>query len=247
MANEKSWAASAASRRRQAEDRFWSAVKNLYGDRLTYERFKYLGSATFSTATCVIHGDFKTKPTYLVNGSGCPECGREKVKQHAKSRRLGLSKFIEKARAVHGEAYSYPEQPYVGNKEKLRIVCPVHGEFLQKANSHLNGRGCPECANDLKRERNYAIRDGLAETKIAQLVAAFPEYDFSNAVYLGNSKKLEVRCPIHGAFYPTPANMLVNGTGCPGCGLEKVRQTAAEKRPHDRPQNRNRNDVPDGG
>lgn len=230
MANEKSWAASAASRRKQAEERFWSVVQNLYGDRLTYERFEYLGATTFSTATCVLHGDFKTKPTYLVNGNGCPKCGREKVKQHAKSRRLGLSGFIKKARAVHGEAYSYPEQPYANNKGKVRIVCPVHGEFLQKANGHLSGRGCPECANDLKRERNYAIRDGLAETKIAQLVAAFPEYDFSKAVYAGNSKKIEVRCATHGVFYPTPANMLTNGTGCPGCGLDKVRQAADSKR-----------------
>lgn len=227
MANEKSWAASAASRRRKAEQRFWETVQRLHGDRLRFDHFKYLGATTPSTVTCVEHGDFSTKPTYLVNGTGCPACGRAKS---AGGRRLGFGRFVEKATAVHGGVYRYPEQLYVNNKVKLRIVCPVHGDFFQKANAHLSGKGCPQCANDLKRERNHEVIQSLALTKVAALQQAFPQYDFSQSVYVGGAKKLLVSCAEHGPFTATPNNMLTNGSGCPHCGLEKVRAAAEGRR-----------------
>ncbi|SOK58935.1 hypothetical protein, partial [Yersinia phage fHe-Yen9-03] len=31
------------------------------------------------------------------------------------------------------------------NKIKINIICPIHGEFSQKPNSHKNGHGCPQC------------------------------------------------------------------------------------------------------
>ena len=30
-------------------------------------------------------------------------------------------------------------------KEKVIIICPIHGEFLQSPDGHLRGQGCPEC------------------------------------------------------------------------------------------------------
>ena len=36
------------------------------------------------------------------------------------------------------------------NKTKVKIICSEHGVFEQKPNSHLNGNGCPHCAQEEK-------------------------------------------------------------------------------------------------
>ena len=60
-------------------------------------------------------------------------------------RRLTKEEFIEKARQVHGDKYDYSKVEYKNNKTKICIVCPIHGEFWQRPNDHLNGRGCDKC------------------------------------------------------------------------------------------------------
>ena len=60
--------------------------------------------------------------------------------------RVAIDDFIERAREKHGSKYNYD---YVdlsnGMHSKIRIVCPIHGEFVQKPLCHLQGQGCPKC------------------------------------------------------------------------------------------------------
>jgi len=53
--------------------------------------------------------------------------------------------FIKKARKVHGYKYDYSRVRYVRNKEKVIIICRIHGEFLQTPSSHLQRQGCRKC------------------------------------------------------------------------------------------------------
>lgn len=53
-----------------------------------------------------------------------------------------------KANLVHNNKYDYSKTKYVKSREKVCIICPVHGEFWQLANGHLSGQGCPECGKD---------------------------------------------------------------------------------------------------
>lgn len=53
--------------------------------------------------------------------------------------------FIEQARDVHGDKYDYSKTVYVKNTEKVCIICPVHGEFLQTPKNHKRGHGCYLC------------------------------------------------------------------------------------------------------
>lgn len=78
----------------------------------------------------------------------------QKVKHIASS--LGITKrwkhtketFVEEARKIHGEAYNYDKVVYVGNKEKVVITCPEHGDFLQTPHMHISKKmqGCPSCS-----------------------------------------------------------------------------------------------------
>ena len=47
---------------------------------------------------------------------------------------------------MHGNKYDYSKTIYTTGEEKLRIICPVHGDFYQSPRNHLNGSGCKKCA-----------------------------------------------------------------------------------------------------
>lgn len=53
--------------------------------------------------------------------------------------------FIQKARVVHDDRYRYNNVVYKHARQKVSITCPIHGDYTQTPNSHLNGNGCPAC------------------------------------------------------------------------------------------------------
>lgn len=58
-----------------------------------------------------------------------------------------------KAKQLHGDKYDYSKLEYVNSRENVCIICPIHGEFLQRASNHLLGRGCPKCALEEKAKK----------------------------------------------------------------------------------------------
>ena len=87
---------------------------------------------------CNIHGKFLQTPTQHLCGDGCPKCG-------FLVNTLGLDDFIKKANLKHNNKYNYSLSNYINNKHKIRIICPIHGEFDQTAMHHLKGSGCKKC------------------------------------------------------------------------------------------------------
>lgn len=53
--------------------------------------------------------------------------------------------FIKESRTKHGNKYDYSKVEYKGSKNKVEIICPNHGIFLQTPNNHLKGTECPSC------------------------------------------------------------------------------------------------------
>lgn len=116
--------------------------------------------------------------------------------------------WIEKAKLLNGGNYDYSKVKYVGYKEKVCIICPIHGEFWQKPVSHLEGHGCPKCAGNAKHTNSSFIE---ASIKVHGL-----KYDYSKVEYKNNATNVTIICPKHGEFYQTP-NMHLRGRGCPYC------------------------------
>lgn len=74
--------------------------------------------------------------------------------------RLTRSEWIAKARAMHGSFYDYSKSNYIGSLKNITITCPLHGDFSQRASSHLAGSDCPVCANarrNMKRLRTMRL------------------------------------------------------------------------------------------
>ena len=52
---------------------------------------------------------------------------------------IGTGIYSSKATEFHKGHYKYPKQPFNKIKDKYKIICPVHGEFLQAGVGHLKG------------------------------------------------------------------------------------------------------------
>ena len=125
------------------------------------------------------------------------------------SKKKSTSEFIEEAKLVHGDKYDYSKVVYKNNREKVVIICPEHGDFLQSPEKHLYGQGCPMCGGT---KRNTT--DGFIEK--ARKVHG-NKYDYSKVDYTTNKEKVCIICPEHGEFWQDPHNHL-KGKGCPKCG-----------------------------
>lgn len=114
--------------------------------------------------------------------------------------------WVAKAHAKHQGKYQYQHPKQVGGK--LRILCPDHGEFLQRPAKHLYGQQCPSCAGVTR------------AAPIGQILAQrFPGFTFVD-VPPNNKTAFVVECAIHGEF-STRVNRLLNKpegvSACPQC------------------------------
>lgn len=132
-----------AKRTLPAEDFFISA-KIVHGDKYDYSKVKYVNKRTKVCIVCPEHGVFWQSPQKHLAGQGCVKCHRKSI---AKRYSLGKEKFIEKANVVHHGFYNYSEVEYVNSQSYVKIMCPLHGAFMQIPSSHLKGHGCPKCAD----------------------------------------------------------------------------------------------------
>jgi len=135
--------------------------------------------------------------------------------------------FIQKSRIIHSEKYDYSKSCYVNAHTKLYIICPIHGEFFMRPNSHLNGQGCKKCGIEQRPQNNPKP----LEMFIADAIKIYGnKYDYSNVRYIDNSTLVEIICSEHGSFYKRP-NSHLDGQGCPQCGRNQHK--SVNDYPHD--------------
>lgn len=121
--------------------------------------------------------------------------------------------FIIKAREIHGDKYDYSKVNYINCDEKVCIICPEHGEFMQTPYIHLHGSACPQCGQ-LKSKKNKTLSDIDFIKKANNIHKS--KYDYSKVNYINNRTKVCIICPEHGEFMQTPSSHL-SGRGCPQC------------------------------
>lgn len=188
--------------------------KEKHGNLYDYSLVNYKGALNKVKIICPVHGEFEQKPFDHANGRGCKKCGRNLAAFKTKK---DTNFFIKKSNTVHGTYYDYSQSNYTGNNKKIKIICPIHGEFEQLAGNHLAGSGCIVCGNSWnssKRSKNK--REILFKNKAKELYGNI--YDFEKSVYIKNNIPVQVYCNIHnGVFLKTP-NQILDGSGqCPIC------------------------------
>ncbi len=141
-------------------DKFIQQSKEFHGDKYDYSLCEYIHNKSKVKIICPIHGEFEQEPRHHTKGRGCSKCGRVITETSIRS---NTDKFIQKAKQVHNNIFDYSNVNYITDNVKVKIICPIHGEFEQTPNNHLQGRGCKKCKNDLM-GWNYHLWENAAFT-----------------------------------------------------------------------------------
>lgn len=195
-------------KRYNTED-FISRAKLVHGDKYDYSHVNYSISSSKVKIKCNTCGCiFDQVASEHLHGKGCPNC--------AGNRKMNTDSFIKKAMKVHGTQYDYAKVNYINNHTGVVIICPVHGEFVQLPQHHLNGSGCPKC-NQERNAENRLLNTEQFVIRAKQIHGN--KYNYDKVVYKSSRTKVLITCPLHGDFYQTPS-LHLRGAGCMKCAIE---------------------------
>ena len=134
-------------------------------------------------------------------------------------KKITTQDFINRAKKVHGDKYDYSLVDYTNSLNKVNIICPIHGVFVQTPNDHIHAKsGCPKCG-------------GVEKLNTSQFISNAKEihgdkYDYSLTNYVNNRTPVTIICPIHGEFQQRPSGHY--RYGCNQCGHDLT----SEKKSH---------------
>lgn len=160
------------------QEEFISKAKQIHGGKYNYSKVKYINNRTKICIICPKHGEFWQNPHNHLKGAGCSYC--------TSNHNYNTTEFVEKAKLVHGNKYDYSKVQYKGNKCKICVICPKHGEFWQIAGEHLKGHGCSKCFYDKNKINNaYSILEFVEKAKKIH----GNKYDYSKVNYINSRTK----------------------------------------------------------
>lgn len=183
----------------------------VHGNKFNYDKVDYTNAHNNVIITCVKHGDFKQTPNNHLSGAGCIKCRNE---NNSLVFRSNTFEFISKSKLIHKNKYDYSNVKYIGSRDLLSIICPIHGLFYQNPHEHLKGNGCKKCGHTNGTKKRSANKK-LFIDKAIKIHGNL--YDYSTVVnFFGLKTTVSINCKKHGIF-KQQAKIHLRGSGCPVC------------------------------
>ena len=136
-------------RRVVTTESFIAEAREIYRDLYDYSKVVYINREHMVTVGCRVHGDFRVYARDHLDGKRCPKCEKGE-------------KFIKKLKEKFGDKFGLEQFVYESSTTPVTLICPTHGAFSRLPNQILNSSlGCPECANDIVRERQEAAKKAM--------------------------------------------------------------------------------------
>lgn len=186
------------------QDEIIVQFRKTHSNRYDYSLVEYLGDGVKVKIICSVHGIFEQAAGAHKRGSGCRKCAIDEIKP-----RQSKESLIKQFRMVHGMKYDYSQVVFKGVIYKIKIICPIHGLFEQRATMHKKGQGCAQCMYDGKRHSEEQVVKKFRKVHGSR-------YDYSLMKYVNTDTKIKIICDEHGVFEQTPDHH-INGCGCPKC------------------------------
>jgi very-short-patch-repair endonuclease len=204
-----------ANKRTMTNEKFIENATLIHGDTYDYSKVDYLSTNQKVIIICRIHGEFLQTPNSHLHNHGCRLCANNYL-SNLKCKKMEI--FITMSNMIYLGKYDYSKFVYKNCKSISIIICPIHGEFLQSAESHYSGHECKKCS---------AIKSNARFKKTTeQFIKEANEvhgdlYDYSKVDYLSTNQKVIIICKIHGEFTQR-ASCHIKGDGCFHCGIIKT-------------------------
>ena len=176
---------------------------------------KYVNNHTKIKCMCLVDNHFwETRPQHLLEGSGCPICGRIKARESLVKTE---EEFINEMQEIN------PNIKIIGTYKtaRLKIECQCQiDNYIWSAthDSLLSGKGCPKCGGHVPK---------TTEEFINQLKNINPNINIIGE-YVNAKTKIKCCCLIDGnIWYANPTKLLM-GNGCPICNSSKGEKKCAD-------------------
>jgi hypothetical protein len=200
---------------RLTQQGFLAKARAVHGNKYDYSQTIFTKSLAKLEINCPTHGIFIQQASSHMQGNGCKQCAWDNLRLN-RSHQLSA-----KGRAVHGDKYDYSLVEYTNQHSRVKIICPEHGIFEQRAFDHRIS-GCPSCGIKLHlakmAKRTLSTVEFIAK---AEAVHGVGRYDYSQVTYVASSNKVKITCPVHGLFEQKPNGHLM-GWGCRSCGNKRA-------------------------
>ncbi len=161
---------------------FKTTCGDIHDGYYDYSLVNFIGGRHKIKIICSIHGLFEQEARIHLDGHGCPKCNSIKKDKDY---------FVNKANGVHDNFYDYSNTFFISMDNKLKIICPTHGVFEQRAADHLDGHGCEECGKLIPRGPSKSEIEILEYLKSISITA-----ETSNRTVL-NGLELDIHIPSH--------------------------------------------------
>lgn len=209
--------------RLERQEEFLKKAILKHKNKFDYSKVNYIDSISNITIVCNKHKiEFQQKPVkHLQNKHCCPICAKE---AYSKAVRINKEDFINKAKEIHGDSFSYEKTIPKTRHDKVIIYCKRHNKYFeQRLNVHLKGYiGCKECLREQKIKKN---RQQFKQNFIDSFIEKFgSNYDFSKVEYINNVSPVKIYCKKHKVWFSqVHRNIKRSKTcSCPKCKKEKL-------------------------
>lgn len=136
---------------RMSNENFISLSRKIWGDRFDYSNCEYLGT------------NIKVRLFDKINKKWIEQTAKSHLKGFEVVK-LSKEEFLDSCQLVHDFKYKYDLDGYKNLSSRIKIDCPIHGEFELKAASHIYGSGCSKCVDRLF---NRDVKKFLDESRIS--------------------------------------------------------------------------------
>lgn len=144
-------------------------------------------------------------------------------------KRRTTEEFIELCKKRHNNFYIYNPETigFVNNTSRIKVTCPIHGEFEIIAGYHLHRGKCSLCNPNSK--KNFVKCNNLKyktdEELINQLNCIHGDnYDLSNVHVCRMTDYIHPVCKKHNIELNISLRDFIKGKGCKLCGIEKSKE-----------------------
>lgn len=174
---------------------------------------KYVDMKTSVLHKCNIHNiQWKTMPESILQGCGCPECGKEKSRSAlCKSN----EEYVEELKKKNSNIIA--KEIYINSNTSILHKCLIDGyEWKARPANILSGMGCPKCAIEKNRKSALRTHQQYIEevNKVHPYIEVMEEYKCSGTA-------IKHYCKKHNIYWDAVPSNILKGCGCLKCGIEK--------------------------
>lgn len=200
---------SMANKSRTSVEDFIKKSREIHGDRYDYSlvrRFKTLNDKL--NLVCPKHGVFEQSGLGHLQGLNCEKCSYE---ERAANRIQSKESILERLKKMCPNL-KYDLSNYKNRKSVIKYKCKEHGWVEQELGCHLVGKDCKYC-NTTNGGKPLTTEQFIENARRVH----GDRYDYSEVVYVNNSKKVKIKCKHHGYFYQKPNGHVDSQMGCSVC------------------------------